>query len=45
MTRNLCKLLIISNKHVHFAQEKEIKSKFSVKEVKKVLTEVKEFHS
>ena len=45
MTINLYKLLIIPKKHVHFAQEKETKSKFSVKEVKKVLIEVKEFHS
>ena len=45
MTKNLYKILIIPKKHVYFAQEKETKSKFSVKEVKKVLTEVKEFHS
>ena len=45
MTTNLYKLLIIANYYVHFAQEKETKSKFSVKEVKKVLIEVKEFHS
>ena len=45
MTMNLFKLLILPNLYVHNAQQKETKSKFSVKEVKKVLTEVKEFHS
>jgi hypothetical protein len=45
MTRDLYKILILPNLYVYNAQQKETKSKFSVKEVKKVLTEVKEFHS
>ena len=45
MTMNLFKILILPNLYVHNAQQKETKSKFSVKEVKKVLIEVKEFHS